>query len=70
MKISRPIHKEFFALVSLVVVCLGLAVPETQAKTMSRAFDDFVLDNKNHYLPCTEPGFSGSGMRLMKTEWK
>lgn len=40
-------------LVSIVVgVCLGLVVVEAQTKVLRHAFDNFVFDNKNHYLPC------------------
>ena len=36
----------------VVVVCLGLFVLESQTKVLHRAYDNFVLDNENHYLPC------------------
>lgn len=34
------------------MVCLGLVIVETQTKVLHRAYDNLVLDNKNHYLPC------------------
>ncbi len=34
------------------MVCLGLVVVETQLKFLRHAIDNFVYDNKNHYLPC------------------
>jgi len=41
------------AIVSIVVVaCLSLVVVEAQTKVLRRTIDDFVYDNKNHYLPC------------------
>ena len=44
---------KFMAIVLIVVVvCLGLFVVETQTKVLRRAWDDSVLDNQNHYLPC------------------
>ncbi len=48
-------NKSFKSIVILsivAVVCLGLLVLETQTKVLRRAFDNFVMDNKNHYLPC------------------
>jgi len=39
---------------TIVVVCLGLVIAEAQTKTLRRAFDNLVLDNKNHYLSCDE----------------
>ena len=44
---------KFMAIVLIVVVvCLGLFVVEAQTKVLRRAWDDSVLDNQNHYLPC------------------
>jgi hypothetical protein len=44
---------KFIAIVSIaVVVCLGLFVVEAQTKVLRRAWDNSVLDNQNHYLPC------------------
>jgi hypothetical protein len=36
----------------IVVTCLSLVVVEAQTKVLRRMIDDFVYDNKNHYLPC------------------
>jgi hypothetical protein len=36
-----------------IIACIGvIAVIEVQTKIIRRAYDNFVLDNKNHYLPC------------------
>lgn len=41
------------AIVSIItVVCLGLFVLEAQTKVLRHTIDNFVYDNKNHYLPC------------------
>jgi hypothetical protein len=41
------------AIVSIVVLaCLGLVVAEAQTKVLRHTIDNFVYDNKNHYLPC------------------
>lgn len=38
-------------LVSVLLCGLGLMV-EWQTKMLRRAFDNYILDNENHYLPC------------------
>ena len=41
------------AIVSIVVLaCLGLVLVEAQTKVLRHTIDNFVYDNKNHYLPC------------------
>jgi hypothetical protein len=39
-------------LILTTVVCLGAIAIESQAKIIRRSYDNFVLDNWNHYLPC------------------
>jgi hypothetical protein len=36
------------------VVCLGAIAIESQTKIIRHLYDNLVLDNKNHYLPCQE----------------
>lgn len=36
----------------VVIACLGVLVVEWQTKVLHRLYDDAVLDNVNHYLPC------------------
>ena len=36
----------------VAIVCLGLFVLEAQTKVLRHTIDNFVYDNKNHYLPC------------------
>ncbi len=44
---SKPLR-----VIVIVVVCLGALAIEAQTKIIRRAYDNFVFDNKNHYLPC------------------
>jgi len=39
-------------MIVFVTLCLGALFVEAQTKIIRRAYDNFVLDNKNHYLPC------------------
>jgi Holliday junction resolvasome RuvABC endonuclease subunit len=38
----------------ILIACLGVIAIESQIKIVHRIYDNFVLDNKNHYLPCEE----------------
>ena len=38
----------------VLIACLGVIAIESQIKIVHRIYDNFVLDNKNHYLPCEE----------------
>jgi hypothetical protein len=35
-----------------VAVCLGAIAIGSQTKIIRRSYDNFVFDNRNHYLPC------------------
>lgn len=39
-------------LLLMAAVCLGAIAIELQTKIIMRSYDNFVLDNRNHYLPC------------------
>lgn len=39
-------------LLILITLCIIVILIETQTHTIRRLFDDFIYDNKNHYLPC------------------
>jgi len=39
-------------LLLMAAVCLGAVAIESQKKIIRRSYDNFVLDNRNHYLPC------------------
>jgi hypothetical protein len=38
----------------VVLICLVVMIVEVQLKVLRRAYDHYVLDNRNHYLSCTE----------------
>ncbi len=48
---SKPLSIRVIVIV-IVVVCLGALAIEAQTNIIRRAYDNFVLDNKNHYLTC------------------
>ena len=39
-------------MIVFVTLCFGALLVEAQTKIVRRAVDNFVFDNKNHYLPC------------------
>ena len=39
-------------LLILITLCIIVNLIETQTHTIRRIFDDFIYDNKNHYLSC------------------
>ena len=39
-------------LLILITLCIIVFLVETQTHTIRRIFDDFIYDNKNHYLSC------------------
>jgi hypothetical protein len=39
-------------LLILISLCVVVILIETQNHTIRSIFDDFIYDNKNHYLPC------------------
>ena len=44
----------FRLLLGLLFICSIVAVLEARFKIVQRGYDNFVLDNRNHYLPCRE----------------
>jgi hypothetical protein len=49
-------RKAIFAVAIAVatIFCVGLSIMENQTKLVSRAYDNFILDNKDHYLSCDQ----------------
>jgi hypothetical protein len=39
-------------LLLMAIVCLGAIAIESQIKIIRRSYDNFILDTRNHYLPC------------------
>ena len=52
MKIS--LRFVFTTLLLSLVLCTGIWILESQTKFFRRAYDEIVLDNRNHYLSCDQ----------------
>lgn len=52
MKISARLVST--ALLLTLVLCVGVWILEAQTKFFRRAYDEIVLDNRNHYLSCAQ----------------
>ncbi|MGQ9663488.1 MAG: hypothetical protein ACUVWX_14335 [Kiritimatiellia bacterium] len=50
----------------IVIACLGVVIIEAQTKIIRRAYDNFVLDNENHYLPCEQLPTETEVSRIVK----
>jgi len=42
------------ALLLILVLCAGVWILEAQTKVLQRAYDEIILDNRNHYLSCNQ----------------
>jgi hypothetical protein len=42
------------AATALVILCLGGLLTELKTNLLRQAYDELVLDNRGHYLPCEE----------------
>lgn len=40
--------------IALLLTCVITIIVELQFRVIRRAYDQFILDNRNHYLACTE----------------
>lgn len=50
-----------------IVACIGvIAVVEVQTKIIRRAYDNLVLDNRNHYLPCKKLPTEAEASRVVE----
>jgi hypothetical protein len=44
----------YLLLIGILLLCMGVAIVEAQLKIVRRAYDHYVLDNRNHYLACKD----------------
>ena len=54
-QVIKTMKREFrFIILLIILITLFVVVIliETQTHAIRRIFDDFIYDNKNHYLPC------------------
>jgi len=50
-KLTRSI---FIVLSVALILCVGILVVESQTKFLRKTYDEVILDNRNHYLPCEQ----------------
>jgi hypothetical protein len=56
------------ALISTLILCIGVWIFEAQTKFFRRAYDEIVLDNHNHYLPCQQLPSEAEVRRMMEDQ--
>ena len=67
MKISARFV--FAALLLTLILCVGIWILEAQTKFLRRSYDEIVLDNRNHYLSCTQLPTEGEVRQVMEAHW-
>ena len=52
---KNKLHRNIFLqVIGLLLICALAIFVEMQFKIVQRGYDNFVLDNRNHYLPCQD----------------
>jgi hypothetical protein len=52
---KNKLHRNsFLPVIGLLLICALATFAEMQFKIIQRGYDNFVLDNRNHYLPCQD----------------
>jgi hypothetical protein len=52
---KNKLHRNIFLqVIGLLLLCALAIFVEMQFKIVQRGYDNFVLDNRNHYLPCQD----------------
>lgn len=51
---------------AVLVACLGALALEAQTKIVHRLYDNYILDNKNHYLPCEQLHIEAEVSRIVQ----
>jgi hypothetical protein len=51
---KRSARSVFTVLLWIFALCVGIWILDTQTRLFRRAYDEIVLDNREHYLPCEQ----------------
>jgi hypothetical protein len=67
MLMKNKLRKNSFLLIiGLLLTCAIAAFVETRFKVMQRGYDNFILDNRNHYLSCNDLPTKGEVERIVE----
>ena len=50
----------------ILILCIGIWALEAQTKFFRKTYDEVVLDNRNHYLPCEHLPLESEVRQVMK----
>ena len=51
----KNFRRSIFIVSSVVLIlCVGILVVESQTNLFRKLYDEVILDNRNHYLPCAQ----------------
>ena len=54
MRIKNLTRSIISVLAIVLILCVGILIFESQTKFFRKTYDEFVLDNRNHYLSCKQ----------------
>jgi len=49
---KNKLLRNILLMIGLLLLCGSAAIIETRFKVIQRSYDHFIMDNRNHYLPC------------------
>jgi len=52
--LKKPARSVSTVLFLTLFLCVGIWILESQTKFIRKTYDQFILDNRNHYLPCDQ----------------
>lgn len=51
---SKPRKSIFLLFMGTLLICMAATIVEARFRIVQRLYDNYVLDNRNHYLSCRE----------------
>lgn len=51
---KNHLSKNAFLVMGVLLICMIGVIAEARFKVIQRGYDNLVLDNRNHYLPCKD----------------
>ena len=65
MKTSAKFVSAVLAII--LILCVGIWILESRTKFLRKTYDEFLLDNRNHYLTCEQLPLEADVRRVMET---
>ncbi|HZM22292.1 MAG TPA: hypothetical protein VFC02_11130 [Anaerolineales bacterium] len=65
-RVKKLIRSIFTVLAMAVILCVGIWILDAQTKFFRKIYDELILDNRNHYLPCDQLPSESEVRRVME----